>query len=162
QIFKARLITEMELKQRVVERSLLEERLGHYLEELQKAKDKEQAANDAFAAADNKLHEQLPQISNAFSEILAQVDVIRTDNARSISWLDNLADQAGRTPTLINLAVPGLTRQSQWRSLSLNPRTGLQNQADTTAWNYVDSLYWNFESFVFFHELRTAHDEFKK
>jgi len=44
QILKARLITELEFKQRVFERAQLEDRIGNYLEELKAAKNKEDLA----------------------------------------------------------------------------------------------------------------------
>ncbi|HUE16606.1 MAG TPA: hypothetical protein VMR25_20700, partial [Planctomycetaceae bacterium] len=47
QIFKSRLVTELELNQRVMERSMIEERLGDYIAELRKAKDKDDKAQQA-------------------------------------------------------------------------------------------------------------------
>lgn len=51
QIFKSRLIVEMELKQRVMERAVIEERLGNREKELLEARNKEKKANDALASA---------------------------------------------------------------------------------------------------------------
>lgn len=56
QIFKARLITEKELKQRVLERSLVEERIRtNYTQELQNARNKEVEARTALDAARTEL-----------------------------------------------------------------------------------------------------------
>ncbi|MHC4403160.1 MAG: hypothetical protein ACYTG0_26155, partial [Planctomycetota bacterium] len=57
QIFKSRLITEMELKQRIMERAVIEERVGNYKDELQKARKKDQDAKDAVDLARSTLAE---------------------------------------------------------------------------------------------------------
>lgn len=48
QIFKSRLIVEMELKQRIMERAVIEERLSNRDEDLRKAKQKEDAAKEVL------------------------------------------------------------------------------------------------------------------
>ncbi|VTR93982.1 Uncharacterized protein OS=Blastopirellula marina DSM 3645 GN=DSM3645_15135 PE=4 SV=1 [Gemmata massiliana] len=57
QIFKAQMITEMQLRQRVMERSLLEERVGtNYLDELRKAKQMEDDAKKVLRALQEQLN----------------------------------------------------------------------------------------------------------
>lgn len=53
QIFKSRLIVEMELKQRIMERAVIEERLGNREKELTDARKNESAANDAKRRAED-------------------------------------------------------------------------------------------------------------
>ena len=57
QIFKSRLVVEMELKQRVMERSVIEERLGNRLQELTDAKFKEEQANQLKQKSQEALKE---------------------------------------------------------------------------------------------------------
>jgi hypothetical protein len=55
QIFKSRLITELEYKQRVMERAVIEERGGDREKELQDAREKEDMANTALAKAEESV-----------------------------------------------------------------------------------------------------------
>ncbi len=71
QIFKVRMITEMQLKQRVVERSLLEERIGtNYLEELKKAYELEKAAKAELAKVQEVLQTSSAQATVAIQNVM--------------------------------------------------------------------------------------------
>ena len=77
QIFKVRMITEMQLKQRVVERSLLEERIGtNYLEELRKAFELEKAAKEELAKFEDSLRAALAESNKGILEFLALLDEV--------------------------------------------------------------------------------------
>ena len=73
QIFKARMVTEMQLRQRVMERALLEERVGtEYLKELKKAKDLEDEAKEAL----RKIQDQLQPALSTSNQSLVRVVVL--------------------------------------------------------------------------------------
>lgn len=55
QIFKASLVTEMEYRQRVMERAVIEERLGSREEDLREAREAERIAKDQFVEASNSM-----------------------------------------------------------------------------------------------------------
>lgn len=72
QIFKSRMITELQLKQRVMERSLLEERIGrNYLEELKKAAAIEDAAKKQLDDAQRQRESSIQDLSQSLSELVA-------------------------------------------------------------------------------------------
>ncbi|MCH7729297.1 MAG: hypothetical protein IH991_22885, partial [Planctomycetes bacterium] len=71
QIFKSRLITELEYKQRVMERGIIEERLGNRLKELRDAKIKEERAERALEKVRNEIAEQRTEILAAYLPALA-------------------------------------------------------------------------------------------
>ncbi|WP_068412863.1 hypothetical protein [Planctomyces sp. SH-PL62] len=73
QIFKSRLVTEMQFNQRVKERAIIEERLGNRLEELQKQKDRQEAAEKALATQLEALNQQRTRILAAFAPLSAQI-----------------------------------------------------------------------------------------
>lgn len=81
QIFKTRLVTEMELKQRVMERTLLEERMGNYLEELRAAKAREDEAKVELIEFQNSLQEAIVKVSAAFDELTASVEDVEREFA---------------------------------------------------------------------------------
>ncbi len=88
QIFKSRLITELEVKQRVMERALIEERLGNYKQELLDAKKKEQDANAALANIQATVLDNRVKVTSAFAPIAARVKEIREAD-------DELAEDIG-------------------------------------------------------------------
>src|SRR5205823_5492735 len=59
QIFKSRLVVELEFNQRVKERGLIEDRLGNYLEELREQKRLEDQAKAELAEGQRVLREEL-------------------------------------------------------------------------------------------------------
>jgi len=77
QIFKARLITEMEYKQRVMERGVIEERLGSRLQELADARVKETAAQRAFEEVEKARQTQQLSTLLAIQKIRARVEEVR-------------------------------------------------------------------------------------
>ena len=78
QIFKTRMITELQLKQRVMERSLMEERIGrNYLEELRKAAELEDAAKKKLG----DLRDELRQVAaESQTSILRLIDMAERIN----------------------------------------------------------------------------------
>lgn len=76
QIFKQRLITELELNQRVMERSIIEERLGDYQEHLKLARQKEQLSQDALRRAREKFR-------NAQRTVIAESNQV---SAAAVRW----------------------------------------------------------------------------
>jgi hypothetical protein len=83
QIFKSRLITELELQQRVTERTIIEERLGDYLAELQKARDKEQKAQDALEVVQRVVQAQQLGVLTATETIDRVVEGVLADLQRA-------------------------------------------------------------------------------
>jgi len=73
QIFKSRLITELEYKQRVMERAVIEERLGDRLKELQQARDREQASLARLSEARNTRRDQLNLVAQTSTEMRSEV-----------------------------------------------------------------------------------------
>jgi len=70
QIFKSRLITEVEWKQRVMERSLIEERIGNdYLKMLKAAEKKEEEARKKLETAEQGRRDQQKQLASQFGEL---------------------------------------------------------------------------------------------
>gem|GEM_PF-901556 len=83
QILKSRLVTELEYTQRFKERGLIEDRLGNYIEELRKQKQKEQKAKDELENTRNALNDQKEKLQAVYGSFhgtitndLAQVDEI--------------------------------------------------------------------------------------
>jgi len=74
QIFKSRLVTEREWKQRVVERGLIEERIGNYAEELEAARKMEDAANAALREVQEMKAEQQQKLLSTFLAAVQTVD----------------------------------------------------------------------------------------
>lgn len=68
QIFKTRLVTELELKQRVMERTLLEDRLGDYMKESREAKEREDEAKRALFTVQEKMQKAIAEATLAFSQ----------------------------------------------------------------------------------------------
>lgn len=79
QILKSRLITEIELKQRVVERALIEERVGNYEEQLKDAVARERVANNDLKTHQTSLRTNLATILGLVNEIDARAESERQD-----------------------------------------------------------------------------------
>jgi hypothetical protein len=75
----------MEYNQRFKERGLIEDRLGNYLEELRKQKQKEQRAKDEFENTRNALNEQREKILAAYNNINGRFDEV----ASEVNEIDN-------------------------------------------------------------------------
>lgn len=86
QIFKSRLITELELKQRVMERAVIEDRMGNYLEELQKQKEAEADAEKTLREARLTDINTRDKVSLALNEIVAEIARIRKEAELLGSW----------------------------------------------------------------------------
>ena len=77
QIFKAQLITELQLKQRVMERSLLEDRVGaHYLQDLQEAFNFEKMAKAELPKLQDQLNAALAGTDLALKALQALLEEI--------------------------------------------------------------------------------------
>ncbi len=72
QIFKSRLVTELELNQRMMERSMIEDRLGDYLAELRKAAAKEQSAENVLASLTGTLRKDQQDVLTGVAQIDSQ------------------------------------------------------------------------------------------
>ena len=82
QIFKTRMITELQLKQRVMERSLLEERIGrNYLLELQKAADLEEAAKTELTKFRDELRRSVAKGQSGIVQIIVALEEIETQTS---------------------------------------------------------------------------------
>ena len=76
QIFKSRMVTEMELKQRVMERALLEDRVGNFRKEQLDAKVREDEAQAKRLDYQVKLQGAVASATTALSELESAVDDI--------------------------------------------------------------------------------------
>ena len=103
QIFKSQLVTELEFNQRVKERGLIEDRLGNYIEELRKQRDKEQKAKDELEKNRNAFNEQQVKIQ-------AISDLINTNLAGVIDELASIGPLNTQTLELTNLTVSNNVR----------------------------------------------------
>ncbi|WP_166822066.1 coiled-coil domain-containing protein [Thalassoroseus pseudoceratinae] len=77
QVFKSRLITEVEWRQRVMQRSVIEERLGDYYEELLKARSQEDQAIQALRKLESESNQQRVIVLRAASRVVAEAKVQR-------------------------------------------------------------------------------------
>ncbi|MEM9410429.1 MAG: hypothetical protein AAGA30_04915, partial [Planctomycetota bacterium] len=74
QIFKSRLITELEYKQRVRERAIIEERLGNRIQELRDAKKSEDEAKIAEVKERNELLKQSQSLQVLLAKVLSEIN----------------------------------------------------------------------------------------
>lgn len=70
QIFKSRLVTEIELKERILERSLIEDRIGDYHKMMKDTREDEEKARESVQTAKKIRLEELFNLTNEFSEML--------------------------------------------------------------------------------------------
>jgi hypothetical protein len=87
QIFKSRLITELEYRQRVMERAVIEERLGNREQELRDARTKEQQAEEVLTSIRGRVAKQQQEILSAYLDVLASLRNIETA-VREVSRLN--------------------------------------------------------------------------
>lgn len=87
QIFKARLITEIELRQRVMERALIEERIGtaeEYRQHMEAAKAAEQKANDEIRDLRGRIRSRLPTILKTVEQLRTTAGRVQDQSDESI------------------------------------------------------------------------------
>jgi hypothetical protein len=97
QIFKSRLITEVELRQRVMERSLIEERIGDYQASLAETAEKEKQALKKKEAARLAVLETAESVRASLANIRTTIDEISSDAERIASeatLISNATDEA--------------------------------------------------------------------
>ncbi|HEY1188085.1 MAG TPA: hypothetical protein VGE74_10535, partial [Gemmata sp.] len=102
QIFKAQMITEMQLRQRVMERSLLEERINvNYLDELRKAKAMEDEAKAELRKLQNLLPNAILDSRNAVSKMESSIKIVEDQ----LAGINQLLKELDNPPEL-KFAVP--------------------------------------------------------
>ncbi|MEI7698517.1 MAG: hypothetical protein WCK86_01870 [Planctomycetia bacterium] len=97
QIFKSRLITEVELRQRVMERSLIEERIGDYQASLAETAEKEKQALKKKEAARLAVLETAESVRASLANIHTTIDEISANAERIASeatLIGNATDEA--------------------------------------------------------------------
>ncbi|WP_436716988.1 hypothetical protein U8335_07610 [Roseiconus lacunae] len=88
QIFKSRLVTELEYKQRVMERALIEDRLGNRTQELRDAKSREDAARVQLNASRKKKIAALEQVVVELTKAQAAIRAEANEAKASLQWMD--------------------------------------------------------------------------
>lgn len=88
QIFKSRLITELEYKQRVMERALIEDRLGNRQQELIDARDKEQDATIALQEARRQKTQAIESVVVELTRMQANIRSASGDTRAKKAWFD--------------------------------------------------------------------------
>jgi hypothetical protein len=166
QIFKARMITEMQLKQRVMERSLLEERFGpSYKEQREAALRLEAEANAELAVVQKTLQSSSVQATLAIREILAALAAWEETAGEILQFLDELdrlwkpgdpdftaTDPAPRTVKLGGRAVVVTLQDAVTQNINVPPEVMTR----------LTQLEGHFDQFVYLsEENRVAYDEFK-
>ncbi len=81
QIFKARLTTERELNLHVMERAMIEQRVGNYLEELKAAKEKEDLEEQALAEVQKSVQNSQIKVIQTTTRLQARIAEISNENA---------------------------------------------------------------------------------
>lgn len=127
QIFKSRLIVEMELKQRIMERAVIEERLSNRDEDLRKAKQKEDAAKEV-------LENSARSMRDAQKAVLLSANRLRSCVSSSQSAARNAHEQARAALDVILNMTPqefaaGVSYEDLMRELDQNKRRELQQYA---------------------------------
>jgi hypothetical protein len=108
QIFKARLVTEIEYKQRVVERSMIEERLGQgqrYIAELVKAKEKEDIAREKEANAMREQRKQQVNVSNQYGVLVTSLQVVKDEIDELPAILQSLESELTKSADDANRSI---------------------------------------------------------
>lgn len=100
QIFKARMVTEIQLKQRVYERSLVEERFASkgYGVALREASDREDEAQDKLRTFQERLQAAIAESNRGIVELLTALDDVGASNA-NLSGLLGLLQIQSDPPT---------------------------------------------------------------
>ena len=119
QIFKSRLIVEMELKQRVMERAVIEERLGNREQELTEARDKEKQAKLIEAAAQTAVKGAQKATLIAASKLL---EVMQGPKRRAHD-VSRAADRASQVVAGVLRDLEPLLQIPQWSDISRANKT---------------------------------------
>ncbi len=114
QIFKGRLITELEYKQRVMERAIIEDRLGDRIKELEDAKTKEEEAENALARVQDEVANQRTKILGAYVPFLAILRGARKSSVEAQQLLE-----AAPRPMPVKGSLTHGTVQLDGRSISV-------------------------------------------
>ncbi|MCC9600417.1 hypothetical protein LOC67_07580 [Stieleria sp. JC731] len=89
QIFKSRLVTELEYKQRVMERALIEDRIGNRQQDLRTAKQKElDAARELFLAQQEK-SKAIQEVVVELTKAQAQIRNAAVESQSVLTWFDS-------------------------------------------------------------------------
>ncbi|HVA48441.1 MAG TPA: hypothetical protein VNH11_18905 [Pirellulales bacterium] len=125
QILKSRLVVELEINQRVMERAVIEERLGNYVEQLKKAKLKDDAAQTALGRATTTAQTQRTKALEAISQL-----------ATELASVDEAVAQALQTPLPATGMTENVTRfakdQLQKVTGAISPEAARQMEAAAT------------------------------
>ncbi len=113
QIFKSRLVTEMELNQRVMERAVIEERLGNYIQELEAQKRREAAANAVSAAFQKSVTEKRAFVSRTFAAANVRTRQVLDENVNLVTSLQRYLEDFGKAFSpqiqgIISTALPAV------------------------------------------------------
>ncbi|MCC7423433.1 MAG: hypothetical protein IT428_24415 [Planctomycetaceae bacterium] len=133
QIFKSRLVTEIEWQQRVTERSVIEERLGDYLTQLNAVFDKERKADEELEARFRARREE-------------QIKVLATSRQLA-QYLESTRSVSAAAAAELRSAEQSLSRALEDAIIQL-----IKNMAETP--NFVGAGEIDAEPFV--HQLRLA------
>jgi hypothetical protein len=86
QIFKSRLVTEIELQQRVMERALIEDRFANFADEMTRAEKEENAAREQLRRSQAKLGEHQQAVLVLAQRIRGISDTFVVNSTKSIQW----------------------------------------------------------------------------
>jgi hypothetical protein len=151
QIFKAQLVTEIALKQRYLERSLVEERIGtDYIGELKKAKALEDQAKLELGKARDQVSKMRLSVSNQFVELTVAINGVREELTGLIGGCDKFisetyprAEKAFGTRNAkgeITIKVDDKERIIQVDQLTINGKRVIQILPGDAFPDYEDSL----------------------
>ncbi|MBI1913276.1 MAG: hypothetical protein HYS12_00735 [Planctomycetes bacterium] len=113
QIFKSRLVTELELKQRVMERAVIEEKLGNYIEELKAIRLNEKAANDALTQVQTALDGERPKLLQAFTGITAEIAQFIETIEKTTQIVEQSKEDQNQLKQLVKQQVDALPKARQ-------------------------------------------------
>lgn len=91
QIFKSRLVTEMQLNERIKERGLIEDRIGNRLEELKKDKEREDLATQAFANRRAELQRQRTIILQSIDVLGSEIRRVQLETVKSQPRIERIS-----------------------------------------------------------------------
>tara|TARA_R110002167_G_scaffold366222_1_gene593820 strand:- start:3667 stop:9993 length:6327 start_codon:yes stop_codon:yes gene_type:complete len=94
QIFKSRLVTEIELKERVLERSVIEDKIGDYQEMRKKSRIEETDAKEAVNQAKKVRYRELLELSQEFQNM---INVLTGDVKTLIEFSPSIESQSRET-----------------------------------------------------------------
>lgn len=93
QIFKSRLVTELEYKQRVMERALIEDRIRNSAEEFASAVKDERDAEIALKAARVRIAEQRGKVGLALGQVQSEIEAVVASCQRAATESDRLSSR---------------------------------------------------------------------